>query len=238
MLCAHSLTPMQHHAHAQSPYCRDFAPHVLKSHAALATDRRCKVIFMSADKSDENYEIMCNKLRGIPTLPYDLTKTQFTRDLFNLKTIPVLIILRNKHFDREVPDLVTNARHLLVEDPTLSQVQWEEPQDNGRAGGSSNLYEEQKLLEMTIGKAKEERLRTMDVFVLDNSLRETAVAAVKGQVASDKDQILSAVSKTGISHYIVAAFGELRRPEDVWLMEKRDTLRASPGHFWAFSEIA
>ena len=127
MLCAHSLTPMQHHAHAQSPYCRDFAPHVLKSHAALATDRRCKVIFMSADKSDENYEIMCNKLKGIPTLPYDLTKTQFTRDLFNLKTIPVLIILRNKHFDREVPDLVTNARHLLVEDPTLSQVQWEEP---------------------------------------------------------------------------------------------------------------
>ena len=119
MMC--SLNYSTSCAHTYSPYCRDFAPHVLKSHAALATDRRCKVIFMSADKSDENYEIMCNKLKGIPTLPYDLTKTQFTRDLFNLKTIPVLIILRNKHFDREVPDLVTNARHLLVEDPTLSQ---------------------------------------------------------------------------------------------------------------------
>lgn len=68
-------------------------------------------------------------------------------------------------------------------------------------------------------------------------IRETAVAAIKGQVASDKDQILCAVSKTGIRDYIVASFGELRRPEDVWLKEKKECNKIQKS-FFAFSEIA
>lgn len=223
-----------------SPYCRDFAPHVLKSFPTLERDRRCKVIFMSADKSEENYKIMCKKLTGIPVLPYDPAKTTHVRELSNLKSIPALVIFRNRNFDDEEPELVTNARHMLVEDPTLDQLQWEKAQDDGAMnlnnGGACGLNEAKKL-QMALARAKEERLRNMDIFVLDNSLRETAVAAVKGQVASDKDQILSAVSKTGISDFIVAAFGELRRPEDVWLQEKFQ-LNQIQKSFWAFSEIA
>jgi hypothetical protein len=89
-----------------------------------------------------------------------------------------------------------------------------------------------------LSAAKEHRLRTMDVFVLDNSLRETAVAAIKGQVPADKDKIIAQLTDTGISDFIVGAFGQLRRPEDVWLEEKCKDRTLDKHNWWGFSEIS
>lgn len=95
-----------------------------------------------------------------------------------------------------------------------------------------------KEIEMSLSDAKEERLKRMDIFVLDNSLRETAVAAIKGQIPSDKDKILKSLQGTGLQNIIVAAFGPLRRPEDVWLENKCRQNKINKDSWWAFSEIA
>lgn len=89
-----------------------------------------------------------------------------------------------------------------------------------------------------LSEAKEHRLRTMDVLVLDNSLRETAVAAIKGQVPADKDKIIAQLADTGISDFIVGAFGQLRRPEDVWLEEKCKDKTLDKNNWWGFSEMS
>ena len=60
--------------------------------------------------------------------------------------------------------------------------------------------EQAQHLETTLAEAKQHRLR--DVFVLDNSLRETAVAAIKGQVTGDKDAILASLVGTGLTDII------------------------------------
>ena len=93
-----------------------------------------------------------------------------------------------------------------------------------------------KDLQAALSKDKEERLKNLDIFVLDNSLRETAVAAIKGQVSTDKDRILESLANTGLNDIIVAAFGELRRPEDVWLQEKSEKNQIE-NNWWAFSEM-
>ena len=70
---------------------------------------------------------------------------------------------------------------------------------------SSNtlLYlENAQNLETILAEAKQQRLRKLDVFVLDNSLRETVVAAIKGQVAADKDAILASLAGTGLTEII------------------------------------
>ena len=62
--------------------------------------------------------------------------------------------------------------------------------------------EQAQHLETTLAEAKQRRLRELDIFVLDNSLRETAVAAIKGQVAGDKDAILASLVGTGLTDII------------------------------------
>lgn len=101
----------------------------------------------------------------------------------------------------------------------------------------AKALQQDKDMETQLSKSKEQRLRELDVFVLDNSLRETAVAAIKGQVSSDKDKILDSLSETGLENIIVASFGQLRRPEDVWLENKSKNKQIRDG-WWAFSEMA
>lgn len=48
------------------------------------------------------------------------------------------------------------------------------------------------------GKAKAQRLKSMDVFVLDNSLRETTVANPRGLTVAEKVKILDEVDACGI----------------------------------------
>lgn len=112
------------------PHCREFAPFVVKSVSALEQKRRCKVIYVSGDRDSENYEKSCKKTEGIDVMPFDIDKTRAFRDLFKLNTIPALMILRNKDFDRPVPSIVTNARTILERDPELETIQWGEVKED------------------------------------------------------------------------------------------------------------
>jgi hypothetical protein len=85
-------------------------------------------------------------------------------------------------------------------------------------------------------KRKVERLKSMDLFVLDNSLRETSVCQIRGHSLEDKDAILAALDDTGINDVIVASFCDMKAVDDVWL----DGLRKDgkmQSRFYAFSEM-
>ena len=109
------------------PHCKAFAPTV---HAAVATLRakRCKVLFVSNDRTKDDFRASCHKNAGIDVMPYDLDKTAEMRKLFDLKTIPALIILRNTDFGASSPPFVTNARNALPADPETLRFPWEKPE--------------------------------------------------------------------------------------------------------------
>lgn len=104
------------------PHCRDLAPTVVKMAPILQT-KRCKVIFVSNDRDEENFELSCEKNAGIDVMPYDVKKTQAIRDMFGLATIPAFLIIKNEDFASS-PTLVTNARHDLVLDPSCTSFPW------------------------------------------------------------------------------------------------------------------
>jgi hypothetical protein len=113
-------------------YCKEFAPDVVKSSFELETKRKCKIVFVSGDRSEEAYEKSCNKLQGIDTMPFDIARAKTMRDLFKIKTIPALMILRNENFNSSRPAVIMNARHLLPRDTTLELVGWKNGEDGKR----------------------------------------------------------------------------------------------------------
>ncbi|CAB9514320.1 nucleoredoxin-like [Seminavis robusta] len=108
------------------PHCREFAPTVASSVPALEQTKRCKVVFASNDRDEDNFEQSRKKNAGIDVMPYDVSKTQAMRDLFGLKTIPAFMIIKNDNFQAESPTVVTNARHKLVADPFAKNFPWTE----------------------------------------------------------------------------------------------------------------
>lgn len=88
-------------------------------------------------------------------------------------------------------------------------------------------------------KEKIDRLKNLRPFVLDNSIRESTVAQVRGHIKSDKYAIFNAVKATGIKSCIVATFGGLPSVEDQWLEEMRDdgVMDSNKYDLYAFSEI-
>lgn len=108
-------------------FCKAFAPTVNTSAANLETNKRCKVIFVSNDRTQEAFQASCIKNAGIDVMPYDLAKTQAMRDLFGLKTIPAFMVLRNNDLGAAVPPVVTNARNALAADPEAVHFPWKKP---------------------------------------------------------------------------------------------------------------
>jgi thiol-disulfide isomerase/thioredoxin len=105
------------------PFCKEFAPSVIAAAPAFEA-RKTKVIFVSNDRDEANYEASCMKVKGIDVMDYDLSKTAQMRDLFGLKTIPALMILQNKDFHKDEPFVVSNAREILELDPQLERFPW------------------------------------------------------------------------------------------------------------------
>ncbi|KAL3933423.1 MAG: hypothetical protein SGARI_003713 [Bacillariaceae sp.] len=105
------------------PFCKKFAPTVIASKPVFES-KKCKVIFVSNDRDLENFHTSCAKVRGIDVMQYDTSKTAQMRDLFGLKTIPALMILRNADFDKEQPMVYSNARDILDLDPKLENFPW------------------------------------------------------------------------------------------------------------------
>ena len=112
------------------PHCKAFAPTVVEAASLLEQKKRCKVVFLSNDRTEEAFQNSCRKVSGIDVVPYDVEKTKVLRDLFDLKTIPVLLIFKNKDFTSKVPPIVTNARNLLVADPEAKAFPWEVPKED------------------------------------------------------------------------------------------------------------
>jgi len=110
------------------PHCKAFAPTV-KAAVSVLEQRKCKVLFLSNDRTEEAFQASCKKNVGIDVLPYNLEKTRAVRDLFELKTIPALMILKNQDFQKQYPTVVTNARSTLDADPEAKFFPWvsEEP---------------------------------------------------------------------------------------------------------------
>ena len=105
------------------PHCKAFAPTV-KAAASTLEQKKCKVLFLSNDRTDEAFRASCRKNAGIDVVPYNLEKTRLVRDLFDLTTIPALMILKNQDFSKLTPQVVTNARNTLVADPQAERFPW------------------------------------------------------------------------------------------------------------------
>jgi len=96
-----------------------------------------------------------------------------------------------------------------------------------------------------INHDKRTRLREMNVFVLDNSLRESTVAQTAGHTLHNKIEILDEIKKCGFDNLLVGAFGGMlekdRRVDDAFCENLGDHLnRADMADAWnyAFTDIS
>ncbi|XP_038073801.1 uncharacterized protein LOC119741921 [Patiria miniata] len=83
---------------------------------------------------------------------------------------------------------------------------------------------------------KYQTLRDLDLFVLDNSIRESTVGQLRGHTLEDKWKVYDEVKRCGFTNVIVASFSHMTRVDDVFvkqLVEKGEDRKG----LYAFSEI-
>lgn len=66
-------------------------------------------------------------------------------------------------------------------------------------------------------KPRFETLKNLDLFVLDNSIRESTVGALRGHTLQNKIDILEQTKLLGYENNIIAAFSHLRRVDDAFI---------------------
>ena len=84
--------------------------------------------------------------------------------------------------------------------------------------------------------AKYKKLRDLDIFILDNSIRESTVGQTRGHTIDEKWKIYEEVKKCGFKNIIVASFSHMTRVDDEFcrqLTEKGEDLK----NLFAFSEV-
>ncbi|KAG2490131.1 hypothetical protein HYH03_011437 [Edaphochlamys debaryana] len=82
------------------------------------------------------------------------------------------------------------------------------------------IYEEAVLDDLR--DAKLERLRTLQPFVLDNSLRETSVAAIRNHTLKDKWSIIRMIKESGLNQFIIASFNAMKQVDDQFALDMKD----------------
>ena len=83
---------------------------------------------------------------------------------------------------------------------------------------------------------KRKILRELDLFVLDNSIRETTVGALRGHTLENKIKIYQETKKCGFEYIIVASFNHMTRVGDTfcqWLVDKKEDRTK----MFSFSEV-
>ena len=83
---------------------------------------------------------------------------------------------------------------------------------------------------------KRKILRDLDIFVLDNSLRETTVGQLRGHTLENKVKIYQETKKCGFEYIIVASFNHMTRVGDTfcqWLVDNNE----DRSKMFSFSEI-
>ncbi|CAH1783766.1 unnamed protein product [Owenia fusiformis] len=83
---------------------------------------------------------------------------------------------------------------------------------------------------------KYDKLKDMDIFVLDNSMRESTVGQLRGHSIENKRAIFNEVKKCGFQHTIIASFSHMARVDDIWMKMLIDE-GEDPDYLWAFSEV-
>jgi len=70
---------------------------------------------------------------------------------------------------------------------------------------------------LSFSAEKRKRLTEMEIFILDNSLRETTVAALRAHTVANKRAIYEEVKKAGIKYFIIESFSHETRIGDMFL---------------------
>lgn len=81
-----------------------------------------------------------------------------------------------------------------------------------------------------------ERLASLDLFILDNSIRESTVGQLRGHTLENKKEIYRVARECGMKEIIVATLSEKHTVDDEfckWLIE----IGESPVGLWSFSEV-
>lgn len=89
------------------------------------------------------------------------------------------------------------------------------PQPAGKDLAATKLLDE--LSDFNSSDEKMERLRNIDLFILDNSVRETTVAQIRGHTMEDKYKILNMVSGCdGFENIVIGTFGSRPKIDDLF----------------------
>lgn len=84
---------------------------------------------------------------------------------------------------------------------------------------------------------KRQRLKDLDFFCLDNSIRESTVGQTRSHTLQDKIAIFNEVKKCGIEDVIVASFANMTRVDDDFV-EYLKTTGEDFSKFYSFSEVS
>ena len=80
------------------------------------------------------------------------------------------------------------------------------------------------------------RLKNLDLFVLDNSIRESTVGQLRGHTLQDKIDILEEIRKVGIKDIIISAFSHMTSVDDDFVKYLKDN-KQDFAHFYSFAEV-
>ena len=89
----------------------------------------------------------------------------------------------------------------------------------------------------TVRVQKRERLRDLDFFILDNSIRESTVGQLRSHTLENKQQIYQQVKRCGMHSIMVASFSHMTRVDDLfcqWLKDEGEDF----SKLFAFSEVS
>ena len=84
---------------------------------------------------------------------------------------------------------------------------------------------------------KLDRLKNLDFFILDNSIRETAVGQIRAHTLEDKIAILHEVRKCNVKDIIVASFSHTTHVDDDFCQNLFDS-NEDFTNFYSFSEVS
>nr|QPL12218.1 ilborin C [Halisarca dujardinii] len=105
---------------------------------------------------------------------------------------------------------------------------------------ASSIAEELAIAKAEIEKVrieKRERLKNMEFFVLDNSIRESTVGQLRSHTLEAKLEIFKHVQKTGVKHIVVASFSHMTRVDDdfcQWIVDNN----VDRSGLFSFSEVS
>lgn len=85
------------------------------------------------------------------------------------------------------------------------------------SSSSENIFVADIKNQLASSEKKVQRLKEMDLFILDNSMRETTVASLRAHTLDNKRAIHEEVLKAGMTYYIIEAFGHETRIGDMFV---------------------